>query len=128
MTRLFKAFALLLALLWVPMISHCDLEHLPGMEFIACCDLSTPEPHPDDDCETDGCVIVESGHYKTEERPVCIPTPSLIAVLLSSLVTVEAPVSIPPAPDVDSFKGDPPQCRVFTLRLALPPRAPSSAA
>src|SRR5690349_18329851 len=128
MTRLSKALALLLALLWVPMISHCDLEHLPGMELIACCGPAAPEPHPDTDCETDGCATVESGHYKTEEQPVHAPAPCLIAVMLPSLLTVEAPASISPAPDVNALKGDPPQCRVFTLRLSLPPRAPSSVA
>jgi hypothetical protein len=127
MTLLPKALALLLALLWMPMISHCDLEHLPGMEFIACCDLPTTE-YPDDDCQTDGCAIVESGHYKTEEQPVSIPSPCLNVPILAAWLCVEAPPSISSTPDVNALKGDPLQCRVFSLRLALPPRAPTCVA
>jgi hypothetical protein len=128
MTLLSKALALLLALLWMPMISHCDLEHLPGMEFIACCDVPAPEPHPDDDCKTDGCATVESGHYKTEEQPVSIPSPSLNVPMLVSWLCFEAPLSISATPDVNALQGDPLPCRVFSLRLALPPRAPTRAA
>jgi hypothetical protein len=128
MTLLSKALALLLAILWMPMISHCDLEHLPGMEFIACCDVPAPEPHSDDDCETDGCAIVESGHYKTEEQPVSIPSPSLNVPMLVSCLCVKAPLSISSAPDANAINGDPLQSRVFSLRLALPPRAPTGLA
>lgn len=124
--RLFQVFAACLALLWVPMVSHCDLEHLPGMAFIACCEVAEDEPHQDSDCQTDVCATVESGHYKSEERSVSAPAPCLVAVLL--LPTLDSEITIPasPVPDEALLRSDPPQRLVFTLRQALPSRAPSS--
>jgi hypothetical protein len=123
----FKVVALCLALLWVPMTSHCDLEHLPGMGFIACCELPQSGPHQDDDCETDVCATVESGHYKTEERAVTAPAPCLIALLVSPLLAASSSEEFSALPIPPSIREDLPPRWAFILRQASSPRAPSSA-
>lgn len=128
MIRACKAIALLLALLWVPMVSHCDLEHLPGMEFIACCDVVAPEPHSDDDCQTDVCATVESGFYKTEERAVNVPTPCLTLLLVSFSLDVRPLPSVSAVPNPAAFRDDSPPNWVVVLRQASSPRAPSRVA
>jgi len=128
MTRVFKAMAVLLALLWVPLISHCDLEHLPGMEWIACCDSAQAEPHQNDDCASDVCASVESGHYKTEEQPVSAPQPCLFPTLLSQALSLHS-ADLPPASACPvAVREELPRRWAFTLRLALSPRAPSALA
>jgi len=122
----FKVVALCLALLWAPMVSHCDLEHLPGMAFIACCDLPQSEPSQDDDCDTDVCATVESGYYKTEEQAVSAPAPCLIALLVSPLLAAPSREEFSPPPIPASIREDLPSRWVFLLRQALPSRAPSS--
>lgn len=125
---LFKVVALCLALLWVPMVSHCDIEHLPGMAFIACCDVAQPEPHPDKDCETDVCATVESGHYKTEDQAVTAPTPCLVTVLILPALDVQPLDLAPASPSFGASREEPPPNWVFTLRQASSPRAPSNVA
>jgi len=125
MTWVSKAMAVLLALLWLPMASHCDLEHLPGLGFLACCDHPDTAPHQDEDCQTDVCASVESGNYKTEERAVMAPAPALVEAILTPLATA-APEN--PSATVAATSSVPielPQLWQFAFRTAAPPRAPS---
>ena len=112
--------------LWPLVVSHCDLEQLPGFEFLACGDGAAETPHQDNECETDSCASVESGLYKTESGRLEVPTPS---VTLSAFLTA----SLLEATRFDSacnvtFDSTPPEIPSawrFLLRTALPPRAPS---
>ncbi len=120
----FKVMAAVLALLWLPLSSHCTWEHLPGLELFSCHTEAEPAPHQDDDCQSDGCAAVESGSYKIEEQPFTIPAQLLvpcIVQLLPSVVTPSlhdgaAPASPPPELSCNWQ---------FTFRAAAPPRAPS---
>jgi hypothetical protein len=125
MTWLSKAMAVLLALLWVPLATHCDWEHLPGLESLACCDQAGTAPHQDNDCQTDVCASVESGDYKLEERTVSAPTPVLVAVAVVPLLAsaLENPSATVPA--ISSVPIELPQLWQFAFRTAAPPRAPS---
>lgn len=100
--------ALALAVFWLPVSVHCQLEQLPGLDFLSCCSHEHDEgaPHQDDDCEGDACAVVESGLYKSEERQ-----------------------ATPPAPEIDSSNGPAPAAAEpvldsATLRLVLPGTAP----
>ena len=73
-----KTLFILLAALWLPAVSHCDLEHLPGFAFLACCELPTEASEHNNDCQTDNCGTVESGLYKLEEHSDAAPAPILI--------------------------------------------------
>jgi hypothetical protein len=116
---------MLLALLWVPLTSHCDWEHLPGLESLACCDQAKAAPHQDNDCQTDLCASVESGNYKIEERAVSAPAPVLVAVVVIPLL---APAPENPSATVAATSSVPielPKLWQFAFRTAAPPRAPS---
>jgi hypothetical protein len=127
MNRLGKAMALLLAVLWLPIATHCDLANLPGLEFLACCDHSDVAPHQDENCRQDACDVVESGNYKVEERPVSVPAPALLAVFLLPLVP-DNPPALQASPNIaTSTPPELPQRWQFVFRTALPPRAPSIA-
>jgi len=118
---------LALVALWLPVSVHCQLEQLPGLEFLSCCDHEdTTAPHQDDDCEGDACAVVESGLYKIEERQATLPAPDLEAFDVAALLS---------APDLTSAGAGYPVCGTappellkswqFSLRTALAPRAPS---
>jgi hypothetical protein len=121
----FRVMAAMLALLWLPVVSHCAWEHLPGLDLLGCCTSAESAPHQDDDCETDLCASVESGHYKSEQRPVKAPAPALVD-------TIPAP-PVPAAPGhasaalvaTTTLPIELPHCWQFTFRAAAPPRAPS---
>ena len=117
-----------LAVLWLPVSVHCELEEIPALSFLSCCPEENSAPHQDDDCETDGCAVVESGLYKIEERLVSLPAPVLVlAVFLGGLL--ETPLSAPELPVKCSPSGivppEIPRTWQFSLRAAPSPRAPS---
>ncbi len=117
--------AVCLALLWLPMTSHCNLEHLRGLEFLACCNHEDTAPHQDKDCETDVCASVESGNYKTEERAVTVPTQSLVATISALLLTAAPAIPSTSVIAISSVPAELPQRWQFAFRTAAPPRAPS---
>jgi hypothetical protein len=126
--RLAKKLALLLAVLWLPIATHCDLGKLPGFEFLACCDHPDVMAHQDEDCQRDACGVVESGNYKAEEKLASAPAPLLLIVFLPPVLPDHPaaqraiPIAASPAP--------PELSRIwqFSSRAALPPRAPSHVA
>ena len=111
--------AVLLLGLWVPATAHCNLESVPGLEFLSCCDHADTAPHEDDDCETDACAIVESGFYKIEDDGAVLP--ELIAIVLPA-VNLQRTVFFTP-----SQPAPPTISRVwsFVSRLSPPARAPA---
>ena len=120
----FKVMAAVLALLWLPLSSHCTWEHLPGLELFSCHTEAETAPHQDDDCQSDGCAAVESGSYKIEEQPAGIPAQLLVSCIVQSL-----PTGVPQSFKASSAPASPPPelSRIwqFTFRTAAPPRAPS---
>jgi hypothetical protein len=123
--------ALAIAALWVAAGSHCLLEALPGLEFLACCQHSEAEKplaHHDQDCDGDACATIESGFYKAEQQQLAPekPLPSLATCLTVVPDTVQSRALGSP---VFAFSSPPELHRIwqFTQRTALPPRAPASA-
>ena len=123
-----KSFRTLLTLvlvaLWPLATSHCDLEQLPGFAFFACTEESpTAAPHQDNDCETDSCASIESGFYKTEDSQQ-VPTPPLaLSELLTAVLVTE--LSSVSNFDPETIPLELSRNWQFSLRAALPPRAPS---
>ena len=111
--------------LWGLATWHCELEQLPGLEFLVCCHHPGQTPHQDNDCEQDGCATVESGLYMVEGVATSAPPP--VMVLASGLWFPPESVSGTPLPPVRRSSAPPELLRVwhFTFRAALPPRAPS---
>lgn len=125
MTWFSRLMAVCLAVLWLPMASHCDLEHLPGLEFLACGTSVEAASHQQSDCQTDGCASVESGFYKTEERAVEAPAPLVAAVIPALLLSVPAENDFLSVVVASSVPDELPQRWQFVFRTAAPPRAPS---
>jgi hypothetical protein len=119
-----------LALLWVPITAHCKLEIIPALsEILACCNHEEQSaPHQDNDCNQDGCATVESGKYRTQDfdalvvapefSPIDLPQVALELRALRDEVSLGIFTTAPP-----------PGERIwnFSLRTALPARAPSLA-
>jgi hypothetical protein len=118
-SRLKPILAILLALLWLPVTSHCRLEMIPGLEFLQCL-ADTPT---DSDCEGDSCQSVESANYKPEDAQPVLDLPAAFLTVLVALPSLEsAPIQQP-----DWQATAPPELPSswqFFFRAALPLRAP----
>lgn len=118
--------SLVMALLWVPVTSHCLLERLPGLEVLSCC---THEAEPcegeEKECAADSCAIVEEGFYKVQDNSDLVPEP----MLLSSEFLVDLASNLALRdPGPESREVSPPQLSAswrFVYRTAAPVRAPS---
>jgi len=122
-----KSGVLLLLAFWGLAISHCALEQLPGLEFLACCHHPETAPHQDNDCDQDGCSVVESGFYKMEEQAASVPVPLLVLSLVLPLWEAIPPTLAPNSKLLSSAPPELPRVWQFSWRTALPPRAPSLA-
>ena len=112
--------------LWGLATWHCTLEQVPGLKFLACCQHENSAPHQDNDCDHDGCSVVESGFYKVEEHAATVPVPLLLLKFALPLMWEATPPT--PASHSELLKCSPPELpRIwqFAYRTALPPRAPS---
>lgn len=112
-------------LLWLPLSGHCQLETIPGLEWLACCDHPDTAPHEDEDCSTDACATLEDGLFRSEIEAPDVSRPNLESVaLLAKVCNLPARVSNP------AVAPSPPERRAswqFLSRSALPIRAPSIA-
>jgi hypothetical protein len=119
---------LLLVALWPLVTSHCSLEQMSGLEFLACADETATAPHQENDCETDSCASVESGFYKTEAGHHVVPPAPLTPSPLLTAISLEA--TQPAAISSIAFDSAPPELLKvwqFSHRTAAPPRAPALA-
>ena len=118
----------LLALAWVPLTSHCILESIPGLEFLRCaCDTQLPSSSGDP-CQDDGCCAVESAQYQSPRQQDLIPI-VVFAIIPAEVFGVLQP-SLPPEVSLGIVTSAPPDLTTswqFSLRTALPVRAPSFA-
>ena len=124
-----QILVLLLALAWVPVTAHCQLESVPGLEFLRCLSNLAHTESTEGHCGDAECCAVERSVYKTEQQRVTAPSPKLFSFSLLSLLTLESPlpeelypVTRPVAPR-DFIE---PSWQ-FVSRAALPARAPSIA-
>jgi hypothetical protein len=116
---------LLLVAVWPLVASHCRIEQLPGFDFLACAGEDA-DATQQEDCETDSCATVESGLYKTEDGRQTVPTPpaSLSPILTASLREAAESADEPIVAE-DAASSDFRTTWQFSIRTALPPRAPS---
>lgn len=105
---------------------HCQLEAVPGFEFIACVTEDDCHNEPSSDHGDEGCCLVEKSEYKINQTRLAISASDL--VLLGS--TLELDFHNAPPTEVSSgvLTAAPPelsQTWQFISRTALPVRAPS---
>ena len=117
---------MLAAVLWLPMTLHCQLESIPGLEFLACASENSsgePKSHCDD-----SCCSVERTAYKSEQVRQTLPLPDLLPVLSALLLPVSDTLTA--NIDAEVLTAAPPELSngwQFVFRTASPPRAPSFA-
>lgn len=120
-----KIWFALAAFTWLSMTMHCQLESVPGLEFLACQTTNTGDS--DSHCDT-GCCAVEKSQYRTEQSRVSFPPPELLPMSLAPLLA--AANSLPDEASAGVLTTAPPQLLKtwhFASRTALPVRAPSMA-
>jgi hypothetical protein len=113
---------LALLALWLPVTFHCQLESIPGLEFVRC----AADTSNQSDCSDDGCCAVEKQLYKSEQHRQTLPifSPLTSAPLLNGASTLPDEVSL------GLLTAAPPELLKtwqFAFRTASPPRAPSFA-
>jgi hypothetical protein len=122
MTRIRSIVTIALLALWLPLMVHCQLETIPGLEFLQCASDSSQQT----DCDGDSCCAVEKSHYKAEENSLTLSLPEVLFTpclpVLATITTLpergDVPTTAPP---------ELPRCWQFVFRTASPPRAPSFA-
>jgi len=115
---------LFLALAWVPVTMHCNLESIPGLEFLQC---STDAP-ANSDCQGDGCDVVESGLYKVEDDgPLVSPAAFVLLAVLAATASTDSVSTQVSHSFLTVAPPELPKCWQFVFRTASPPRAPSFA-
>ena len=106
--------------LWLPATLHCQLESIPGMEFVRCAS-DTPNQS---DCSGDGCCAVEKSLYKSEQHRLTIP----VFLPISCAPLVHVANTLPAVAGLGILTAAPPELLntwQFAFRTASPPRAPS---
>ena len=118
--------ALLLALAWVPLTSHCLLESAYGFEFLRCTADTQSSPANPAHCGDDSCCSVEKASYQAPSHQQIIPVFAL--ALLPSELVADSEHSLPPQVTLGLLTTAPPELSAgwqFAFRTALPSRAPS---
>lgn len=114
------------AFLWLPASVHCQIEALPGLEFLHCSAEVDSGHNPVNDCTE--CCSVEKSQYCSGELRLAAPAPVLVPLLflpsgaeiIDLPVTTGSPLTTVAPPDLL-------QRRQFLSRTALPVRAPAIA-
>jgi hypothetical protein len=121
-------FFALAAFLWLPVSAHCQLEAIPGLEFLQCDDDAKSEDGSRKDCRDAGCCAVEKAQYKSELHRVTLPSPVFLPVAFASVF--DTPTILRAEVNLGIVTAAPPELPgswQFFLRAALPVRAPSLA-
>ena len=116
----------LTALAWLVTTMHCRLETVPGLQFLAC-KTATPPSNPNSHCDDNGCCAAEKSQYRTEQDHLTLPAQQFF---LSSVPVLDVPKALPDEVRLGLLTAAPPELPKtwqFSLRAALPVRAPSFA-
>jgi hypothetical protein len=127
MRNLKTMFTLLLAIVWLPISSHCLLfEPAANLAILACCDNEATTSHHENACDSDGCAVVEDAQYRSLVQRIAVPTLGMTPVfeLPPLLVTTLKSAAIATHQTGDVLARLPVAWQ-FSFRAAAPPRAPS---
>lgn len=123
-------FALMLALAWVPLMSHCQLESSSVLAFLRCAPEGQPPGSVPGHCDGPSCCAVESGKYQAPSHQQIVPVfvPVFALALLPFDLVADSGNSLPPQVSLGLLTAAPPELSStwqFTFRTAPPSRAPS---
>ena len=116
----------LLAAVWLPMTVHCQLESIPGLEFLACASENSSDESKSH-CD-DSCCSVERTAYKSEQVRQTLPLPDLLPMFSALLLSVSDTLIANLGSEVSTAA--PPELSKrwqFIFRTASPLRAPTPA-
>ena len=118
----------LAAFLWLPAYAHCELETLPGLEFLHCSIDAKAPADANKGCNDCGCCAVEKSQYRAISTSLNASASGLLPVFFAPLLESFQPL---PAEVGAGFPTTAPPgllpSRHFLSRTALPIRAPSLA-
>jgi hypothetical protein len=116
----------LAAFLWLPASAHCELETVPGFEFLHCASGLPTTGSADAACDDCDCCAVEKSHYRTSHTGLTAPTSELIPEFFAHQQWVLPALPADVRPGILTFAAVPLlPSRHFLGRTALPVRAPS---
>jgi hypothetical protein len=114
--------ALLLTLAWAPMMAHCTLETIPGLQFLRCGSDAQPAAH----CDGVSCCAAESGDCQAPSHQQVFPVLAIVSLSFDLVANPEysrlAQLGLAPP------NSAPPELSTawqFISRAAPPCRAPS---
>jgi hypothetical protein len=119
--------ALLLAVAWMPLTEHCQLESLTGLAVLRCGPVEVGGAPDGSPCHGESCCSWESGQYQLPPgqpevaAPLLAVSPRVLAVEIEEAQAAAVGSFLMDAPP------EPPRPWQFSLRAALPVRAPSIA-
>lgn len=112
----------LLAIMWLAMPVHCQIEVVTATALFDCStetDCSSPD---DAGCKRDFCASVESASYLLSRADALVTGPGVCAVLWLNTSVLQIPAESAPVPETDYL---PRSNWHFVFRAAGDPRAPS---
>jgi hypothetical protein len=118
-------FFALAAFLWLPASARCQLESIPGLEFLQCVNAECSHDKSTD-CGDCGCCAMAKSQYKSEQLRVPLPLPDWLPISLAPIVG--AANILPDETCLGILTAAPPplfKTWHFASRTALPVRAPS---
>jgi len=108
---------------------HCRLVEWPVFDFLACCENEEALPHGSEDCRSDACGVIESGHYKPQSEQRWVSPLTRCLVVWGGRSEVGVPLARTSTPADTALA--PPELAVgwqFHWRAVASPRAPSATA
>jgi hypothetical protein len=118
--------ALLLALAWAPLTTHCELESASGLEFLRCASVGQPPEGVPGHCDDASCCGVESAKYPVPSQRPIVPVFTLVPAPFGVVAHCELPQPLKVTPDLPATA--PPELSTawqFISRTASLCRAPS---
>jgi hypothetical protein len=118
--------ALMLALAWVPLMSHCQIESSSGFAFLRCAPETHPSANVPGHCAGSSCCAVESGKYQAPSNQQIVP--AFAFALLAFGIVADPEPSLLPQVSLSFLTAAPPDLSTtwqFTFRTAPLSRAPS---
>jgi len=119
---------IMLALAWAPLTAHCQLESATGLQFLQCDREGRVPAQGGSHCDDSSCCDWESGQCRLPQNQVSFFVADSVVLALEPLSAWALEPSPAGEPGmVTAAPAEVYRAWQFSLRAALPPRAPSVA-